>query len=351
MRRGLVVALTLALGSLALSACGSSTAPSTEVVGQPSLQISVPLQVAACEGVGRCFAVGTTGLDTEPTSAAEMTTNSQHWSAIAAPSAPSTILTSAGCWANGCIYAGSNAGGDVIWHNVNANGISVTSAPTGGLGVTAVSCFATNQCAALDTSANGSMRVSFTTNGAASWSAPKVVSAPAGATGLSISCIDAQHCVIGESGVMSAGAGAAWVATSDGFATTNSGSSFPTGASWTQLTDLSCTTTRCVGRLSDSDGHSKVVVANLTGQWFATNPRWGSHLNVPITLDALACTPALRCVATGSSGDVGAVWVSDASGTWSALSLKYVGNPLTYAACSKSRCVAVNNWTVTAFAP
>jgi hypothetical protein len=350
MRRGLVVVLAGAATSLALSACGASSDAAT-INGQPSLQISVPLSVAACEPNGLCFAVGTTGVDTPPTSAAEVTARGNEWHVASTPNAPSTIIAAASCWDGGCLFGGSNAASDVVWATKTNTKILPAAAPSGGIGVSGISCFAPRECAALDASSNGAERVSFTSDGGATWGAPIAVPTAPSELGTSISCVDAKHCVVAQSSASGGNSAAAWTATDNGFITSYSGHQVPGGHPWTQLSNLLCTSRRCIGRLGDAAGHSMVIVVDLArGQWFHTRPAWRSTLKLPFTVDAVACTPALRCVATGTHGGTGVAWSSSGS-TWSKLNLRYVSDPLTGAACGRNRCVAMNDWTVITFAP
>jgi hypothetical protein len=353
MRRVLGALVATTIAGVALAACGASgpAAPAT-IEGQPSLQISVPLSVAGCEGSGLCFAVGTTGLDTEPTSAAQVTADGTTWHGVAAPSAASTIIGSAGCYDHGCLFGGSNPSGDVIWRTATDTKLVAASAPAGGLGVTSISCWSAAHCAVLDSLPSGVQRVSFTSNGGLAWAAPHTLAQLGDVNGLSIDCVDAAHCVIGEAGHANSGGLAEWAATDDAFATTlYTGAGFPADTAWSQLSDLNCTISRCVARVSDGNGLSEVVVTDLSGgRWFRSPPAWAAAANLKATPNAVACTPALLCTVAGDDGDAGGLWVATGSG-WLSQPLRYVSDSLTQAACSTVRCVAINGWTVVAYRP
>jgi hypothetical protein len=157
--------------------------------------------------------------------------------------------------------------------------------------------------------------------------------------------------VIAQSAASGGNSGAAWTATDNGFATTYSGHDLPGGHPWTQLNNLLCSPARCIARLSDAEGQSMVIVVDLVhGAWFHTHPQWRTTLKLPFTVDAVACTPSLRCVATGTHAGAGVAWASSGS-TWSKLNLRYVSDPLTGAACASNRCIAMNGTTVLSFSP
>jgi hypothetical protein len=350
MRSGLAVFLAAVAASVSLSACSTSGNVAT-VDGEQSLQISVPLSVAACEPAGLCFAVGTTGVDATPTSAAQVTARGDEWHVAATPASPSTFISTAACWDGGCLFGGSNAQSDVIWSTKTNTRIARTAAPIGGIGVNAISCFAVKSCAVLDASATGAERVSFTTDGGASWAAPITIPTVANELGTSIACVDPVHCVIAQSSSTGGNSAAAWTATNDAFATTYSGHQMPGGHPWTQLNNLLCSRQRCIGRLADAAGQSMVVVVDFArGQWFNGSPPWRSTLKLPFTVDVVACTPGLRCIATGTHGATGVAWASTGS-TWSRINLRYVSDPLTGAACARKRCIAINDSTVLSFTP
>jgi hypothetical protein len=345
MRRAIGIGTALIAGGLILAACGSTATTTQSVTGDPSLAISVPLQVAACEPTGPCYALGTTGLDSDPTSAAQATIDGKSWSNVSTPRAPSTIVTSASCWSGGCLVGGSSAHGDVVWRNSSNTSMIATNTPNYGLGISAISCYAAKSCAVVDSTSDGTVRVTYTTDGGSTWSSSQAVGPLNGASATSISCIDHDHCVIGHGSSSDSSVGAGWTATSDGFATTTSGHEFPNGDAWLQLNDLTCNSARCVGRVSDSSGAAEVVVADLKGQWFATAPTWTTPSGLPTTLDAVSCSPTLRCVAVGSHGGQGALYEATSSG-WNPVSLNYVSDALTGAACGSTRCEAINGWTV-----
>ena len=182
--RNLRVAGVLFVGALLLAACGGPAA-SPALLGNPSLNISVPLNAAGCNDVGTCYAIGTTGLDIAPNAAAQVSIRGRSWHAVTTPNSPSTLMDAVSCWKSGCLFGGSNSSGNVVWASSDASTLVATASPSAGRGVTALSCFSARHCGAVDTAGDGQARISFTDSGADHWSSPLRVRWALDATALS----------------------------------------------------------------------------------------------------------------------------------------------------------------------
>jgi hypothetical protein len=302
-------------------------------LGNPSLNISVPLNVAGCDDVGTCFAIGTTGLDIAPNAAAQASTNNKSWHAVKTPNSPSTLMDAIGCWHGGCLFGGSNPSGDVIWKAGTPQLMTEAHAPSQGRGIVALTCFNSGHCAAIDTDANGKSRLSFSDNQGASWSSPTAIGWSADASALSLSCSDDSTCVVAGTIKVTGGSAAIWALTSDG------GASWATAqnAQWIQLTDLTCSGSSCDALASTSNGLGVIVHSRDGGATW--NPDTVQPSKSPGTL---ACSSSLRCVVVSDS----TAWIAARSaGKWTARSLKYVPDAFIDAGCGANYCVAIDSQT------
>lgn len=328
--RGLIVVL---LAAALLSGCGGSSPRHQVIDGQPSLDISVPLSLAACAPDGDCYALGTTGLDSAPDVAAQVSAKGSSWAQISAPSAPSTVLDSWACWVGGCLFGGSDPSGDVVWAASGRTLVSV-SAPAGGEGVLALSCFGSGNCAVLDVDSAGVDRLSVTDDHGSTWSNPLEVAWPDGTTPDALACTSADHCVVvGHLGATGSSS-AEWAVTTDGGATWSTGSN----SGWSDLSGLGCFGTRCEALASGSSG--EIVNSNSGG---AT---WRVAIRQPHRAPlALSCVGWGRCGAVATAPG-GGLWVAvERAGRWSQPTLQYAPGPAVTVGCGGERCVAVGTTT------
>ncbi len=330
--RNLRVAGFVLVGALMLAACGGPAAPPT-LLGNPSLNISVPLNAAGCDDAGTCFAIGTTGLDIAPNAAAQASTRGRSWHAVTTPNSPSTSMNAVGCWRSGCLFGGSNSSGNVVWSSANDTTMVSTRAPSAGLGISAISCFASAHCAAVDTGSNGQARLSFTDSAGTSWSTPRRVTWALDATALSVACTNDSSCVVTGTTKITGGSAAIWSVTNDG------GASWTTSqnANWIQLIDASCNVTVCEALATQSNGLGTVVHSRSAGS------NWKSDATQPAkSPGTLACSKSMQCVAVSANSP----WIAiNSSNKWITQRLKYVPDPFIAVGCGAKYCVAINSQT------
>ena len=331
MRKLRVGGLGLIAGLVLASCGGSPTSPA--LLGNPSLNISVPLNVAGCDDAGTCFAIGTTGLDIAPNAAAQQSTHNKPWRAVTTPNAPSTLMDAVGCWHSGCLFGGSNTSGDVLWRTTSNSAMVATAAPSAGRGVSALSCFAGAHCAAVDSDRNGQTRVSFTDNHGESWTSPTPITWNANATALSVACTSDANCVVAGTTRVNGGSAAIWSVTNDAGATWTTSRN----ASWIQLIDLTCNATQCVALASQPNGLGVIMHSRNGGV------RWTRDATQPgKSPGTLACSRALHCLSASATSPSIAL---ESAGKWTARRLKYVPDPFIAAGCGTTYCVAVGSQT------
>jgi hypothetical protein len=330
--RNLRVAGASLVGALLLAACGGPSASPT-LLGSPSLNISVPLNAVGCDDAGICFALGTTGLDIAPNAAAQASVRGQSWQTVATPNAPSTSMNAVSCWRTKCLFGGSNSAGNVVWSSADAKTMSAVRAPSSGLGISALSCFASSRCAAIDTGVDGQARISFTDSAGANWSSPQPVKWARDATALSIACTSDSSCVVTGTTKVVGGSGAIWSETSDG------GASWSTSqnAKWIQLIDATCGATVCEALATQSNGLGIVVHSAIGGS------SWKPDANQPSkSPGTFACSRSLNCVAVSANSP----WLAiEKANKWTTQHLKYVPDPFIAIGCGVTYCVAINSQT------
>lgn len=338
-RAGLFVPLAL-LASAALSACGTSVvAPTVHVTGLPSLSISVPLRVVACTPTDTCVAFGTTGQQVEPLSVGEYRRASGPWTTLAVPSIPSSSVSSSSCWPQGCLVGGADPTGDLVWwYHAAAAAVTSATAPTDGHGVQAVSCFADQSCAIVDsTGPASSPRLWFTSDAAATWGVPTPLTWASADTVTSLACTSALDCL---ASAVALDGPALLEVTHDG-GTTWTQRSTPT--SWTGVSSLSCHARRC-----------SALAATTTNRKFVTSDDFGHHWSTYETTGTpagVACTTAGHCVVVGQIGSQRPWLATLRAGSLVAGALTYVPSPLTNVACGTHVCAAIAVSTVTQLRP
>ena len=332
MRRSLRATLGLLVSSVILASCGGATSVPL-LLGDPSVAISVPLNVANCDNNGTCFALGTTGLDIAPTTAAQVSIEGRSWHGIGTPTAPSTQLVASSCWSDSCLIGGSDVTGDVVWL-LNSSAISIQLAPQGGLGVAAIDCYGPLSCSMIDSNANGKIRMSQTTDAGYDWSVPVTVPWSSSTSALSLACTSASSCVIGATTRQRTMTDTAtWATTHNGGRTW----SIHVNSSWTQLVDLYCSAQRCTGLATPPSGHNVVVDSSTAGESF-----FPARLQPSRNPGALSCSSISRCLVVGSTS----VWMSKFSkNSWLSENLKYVPSPLVSVSCGATRCVSYDSQT------
>ena len=109
-------AAILAVGALALSACGSPPpAAPAPIKGVPSASIEVPLSSVGCTTSGTCVAVGASNRPGGLTTIAEDRGTHGPWRSLAAPSLASARIEAMACATTTCLVGGAQPAGTFLW--------------------------------------------------------------------------------------------------------------------------------------------------------------------------------------------------------------------------------------------
>jgi hypothetical protein len=336
-RRAWRLATGLALSGLALSACAATPEAVLHVTGQPSISISVPLRVAACTTSDTCFALGTTGDATTPTTTGEWRHARGTWSVLPVPEAPSATLDAASCWDHGCLAGGAGAAGDLVWRLSSDGGATNAAAPRGGRGVEAISCYGRGACTLVDSPGpSAAARWATTSDGGATWSAASPLGLAPGSVVTSLSCVDATTCL---ASVASSDSSTQVLVTRDGVTWTPR--AIP--ATWRVVTSITCAGRRCVALVARRTDVRVAYSSNLGRSW--------SSVGAPRTVNALACTTSLRCALVGATPTRQALVARWRHGSVSAAVTRYVPSPFVDVACGTATCTAVAPSTVATIRP
>jgi hypothetical protein len=180
-------------------------------------------------------------------------------------------------------------------------------------------------------------RISFTTDGGASWTLPLPMSWSIGDPVTAASCSDALNCLVAAT---AAGGRALVEVTLDGGVTWSVRSTSP---AWNSLSSLVCKGLLCVGLASTS--HGSVIERSQT---FG---RLWSGVALDQRANALACTSHTTCVVAGQTPS-SASWLATLHHrVLTIASLRYVPTPLTSVACGAKVCAAIGVSTVLALRP
>jgi hypothetical protein len=325
----------VAIAALVLASCGTSTntTSSTSLQGVPTIGISVAMQKVACTTNNACVAVGASSASLAPTAVGEYRQASGHWRSIAVPSVASAQIIASSCWDSDCLFGGAQSTGDLLWdYNASSHTMLALTPPTGGVGVSAIDCFATLSCMLVDNRLSGQPQISSTIDGGTTWTIPVPVPWASGATINALACNSATNCL--ASATTSTGAVGLEV-TLDGGTTWAQRS---TPSSWTSLTSLGCRARTCVALASTSTG-SRVVRSNSFG-------RTWSSTSLGVSASALACTTTSHCVAVGGNSSA-TPWLGQVTRrVVTPRSLRYVPSILLDVACGDKICAAVGVTTL-----
>jgi len=326
------------VAGVTLAGCGT-VAITSRVMGYPSINISVPLNVVACTTTNTCLAVGASGADVGLSTVGEVRRANGSWTSLYVPPAQSSVVTTAACWSNGCLIGGTQPSGTLLWRFSGlTRSVRVSPSPHAGQGVTALSCFAIASCAAVDTTGvAGHSRLSFTRDGGATWTTPLPMAWSEGATATALSCSDTQRCLVATT---RPGASAIVEATTDGGATW---SPRTTSAAWRSFDSLTCVARHCVALVATANGP---VVARTTT--FAES--WGPVVGTP-TANALACRALAHCVLVGQTARQSSWLATLHAGTITPVALQYAPSPLSGVACGTRVCAAIAISTVLSLRP
>jgi hypothetical protein len=329
------------VAGLVLASCASTTAATPRVTGLPAISISVPLSNVACTTDDSCLALGTSDFDVSTTSVGEYRTASGRWTSLDVPVADSsTYVHASSCWSDGCLFVGSQSNADLVWrYYATAHVIHVMSAPTGGSGIEAVSCYESLRCAILDGTKTGP-RFLVTSNGGATWTVQGALGVPSQDTVTSLSCSTGLTCM------------ASFLDASNGidvYVTTDGGASWTvrTGLStvtWSVLTSLNCFGRHCLGLANLSTGWRIVRTDNF-------GKTWSKVASLQSSILTLACSSVARCVVGGMKGSSTPWLATVTSGSLTRVKLKYVPTPIADVACGSKICAAIGVTTVMTLRP
>lgn len=330
----------MATAAVVLASCASSTpsSSSSPVQGVPTIGVSVALQQVACTLGDSCVAVGASSASLGPSAVGEYRRASGHWTSIAMPSVSAAQIVSSSCWRTDCLFGGAQSSGDLLWdYSASSHSVSSVTPPSGGVGVSAISCYDTLSCVLIDDHFSGQPRFFETIDGGATWTTPIPVPWAAGSTVSTLACTSATDCLAVSTSTtgpvrveVTLDAGVTWTART-------------IAASWTAVSSLQCHARNCDALVTTSDG-SRLVRSNSFGrQWSATT--------LPVSASAAACTLSTRCVVIGQDTSQ-KPWLGQvASGTVAARSLQYVPSSLLDVACGTKICAAIGATTLLSWKP
>jgi hypothetical protein len=309
------------------------------ITGTPSASIDVPLQSVACTASSSCIAVGGDDSTEAPSAVAEALHANGAWRALTLPSTLSQSISSAACWSSQCLIGGTQPSGDSLWTYL-ANDQSVTPAatPRKGRGVSALNCFAKSSCAMVDgTGITGTSRLSFTSDGAATWSAPLAMPWTAGDAVTGLSCTDPLNCLVAATNPNSQvllevthDAGATWAPRN-------------VPSTWITLTSLICAKLNCVALATTSSSSLVLRTSTFARLW--------RSVTLANRANALACARLSRCVLVGQTSTRGP-WLATLKGLKiKSIDLRYVPSPLVGVACGVKTCAAIAASTVLSWRP
>jgi hypothetical protein len=329
------------IAGLVLASCASTTTAKPHVTGLPAISISVPLSNVACTTDNSCVTLGTSDFDVSTTSVGEYRTSSGRWTSLAVPIADSsTYVQTSSCWSDGCLFVGSQSNADLVWrYYATAHVFHVETAPTGGAGVEAVSCYESLTCAILD-STKTSPRFLVTHNGGASWTVQGTLGVPSQDTVTSLSCSSGLECMVS---FLNASNGIEVYVTTDGGTTWSVRTGFST-VTWSALTSLNCFGKNCVGLANLSTGWRVVRTANF-------GKSWSKVASLRSSILTLACSSVARCVVGGMKGSASPWLATLSSGSLTPVKLKYVPTPIADVACGSKICAAIGVTTVMTLRP
>jgi hypothetical protein len=336
------IAATCSVAGVVLASCASTTAAVIpHVTGLPAISFSVPLSAVGCTTSNSCVALGTSDFDASLSSVGEYRSANGRWAALVVPSADtSTNIQSSSCWSDGCLFVGSQSSGELVWrYNASSRSISSEIAPTGALGIEAISCYASVTCAILDSGKSGP-RFLTTLDGGTTWSTPVSFGVPSQDSVTSLSCPTDLDCM---ASFLNASNGIEVYVTNDGGATWTLRTGFST-ITWAALTSLNCAGRKCLGLAKLSTGWRVVRTDNF-------GHTWSKVASLRSSILTLACTSLKRCVVGGMTSS-SVPWLATlTSGSLKVAKLTYVPTPITGVACGSKICAAIGVTTVMTLRP
>jgi hypothetical protein len=261
------------------------------------------------------------------------------WKVIGTPKLTSTVtIQSASCWTDTCLFVGQDSSGDVVWHyDATTNALSVVAAPTDGISVDAVNCFAPLSCATIDEAKGSGPRFETTSDGGDTWSTP-VALPQTGDNVRSLACGSSLVCIVA---MASSNDAIAIYTTLDGGTTWTPRTSSRT-SSWETLTSLTCRKLVCVGLADEASGWHIVRTAALGRSW-SVKSAFSVAAN---TAPTFACARLTSCV-IGGTKDGSTPWLATYNnGVLTTQKLKYIPSPILQLACGHKVCAGIGVTTL-----
>jgi len=232
----------------------------------------VPLSTVGCTGSDSCVALGGDGSDVAPSTLGEVRHADGSWRPLGLPAVQAGVVSSSSCWSSGCLIAGSQSSGDLLWlYDATTRSVTPKAAPAAGQSVSSLSCFGVLSCALIDTKGiTSGSRLSFSDDGGATWAAPVPIPWSQGSAPSSLSCTDGLDClaVAAPGGLLTVevthDAGTAWT-------------ELAVPASWTTLTSLTCVALRCAALATTSTQSLVVRTRNFGTTWTEKPSRTGQR--------------------------------------------------------------------------
>jgi hypothetical protein len=333
----------LPVAGLLLAGCAVATpaaAPLPEAMGHPALDPLVTLSVVACQPLRWCIAAGTNPTSAAVGSASVEISAGGHgkWAKVNAPSLDDATLSTAACWASGCLLGGADARGPLLEIvNPKKRDASIESARLPGISVAALACPTAGRCLALVTTQVATSVWQSTTSGSSWHEVHALPATPSTAT--SLSCPTARVCVAAGTGPT----GAEAARTSDGGARWSL-AALPPGLE--VFTAVSCGPSWCMATARLRDGRTELLQSRNRGASWA---RFATSLARP---EAVACVTATTCVAAGSGSGGGAIASYRRPGVEHVLTIEFVPDPLLAVACaSVTHCAGITQASTVSFSP
>jgi hypothetical protein len=113
---------------------------------------------------------------------------------------------------------------------------------------------------------------------------------------------------------------------------------------WSSLTSLNCSETKCLGLAKLATGWRIVRTDNF-------GKSWSKVASLRSSILSLACTSLQHCVLAGMTGTTSPWLATVASGSVKRAKLKYVPSPITDVACGSKVCAAIGVTTVMTLKP
>ena len=332
------IAVAGVLAGVVLVGCGTTPAPPPDGVGYAATVPSVTLSALACEPLAWCVAAGANPSAATRAASVEVTAGGRgRWAPAATPALTGVTISSAGCWASGCLLGGAGPSGSVVLIVNPARKVAaVTASHPPGTGVAAMSCPGPGRCLALVTSTTSTAVFATTDSGAAWQQRGMLPAALAVATGAA--CATPAACVAVGTGPN----GAAVARSVDGGVRWALGA-IPRGLA--AVTSVTCGSPRLCLAIARRPNGTAVLLESTDGA------RAWAIVASPVTVPAgVTCAGVPTCVVGGSGVHGGAIATSVRTARPHLLTLAYVPDPVIAVACATPvKCAAITPASTVSF--